>query len=60
VLESKYIIVGVPNDNDIASRALFAPDVHPQVEHVMQIDIREQRRNDSPNAKDNLGSALIQ
>jgi hypothetical protein len=45
VLESKYIIVGVPNDNDIASRTFLAPDVHPQVEHVMQMDIREQRRN---------------
>src|SRR6266852_1725844 len=45
VLEPEYIIVGISDDNDIASRALLAPDVHPQVEHVMQIDIREQRRN---------------
>src|SRR6266699_3650232 len=45
MLETENIIVGVPDDNDIASRALPAPDVHPQVEHVMQIDVREQRRN---------------
>jgi hypothetical protein len=35
------IIIGVSDDNDIASRALSAPDVHPQVEHVMQIDVRK-------------------
>jgi hypothetical protein len=30
---------------DIASRELLAPDVHPQVEHVMQVNVREQRRS---------------
>src|SRR5215469_9306296 len=43
MLKTEYIIVGVTDDNDIASRALLAPDVHPQVEHIMQIDVREQR-----------------
>jgi hypothetical protein len=45
MLESEYIVVRVSNNNDVASRTLSAPDVHPQVEHVMQIDIRKQRRN---------------
>src|ERR1700733_7872339 len=45
MLKSKYIIIRVSNNNDVASRTLSAPDVHPQVEHVMQIDIRKQRRN---------------
>ncbi len=43
MLEPEYVIVGISDDNDIASRALPAPDVHPQVEHVMQIDVRQQR-----------------
>ena len=43
VLEADGIVVGVPDDNDVASRALPAPSVHPQVEHVMQVDVREQR-----------------
>jgi hypothetical protein len=55
MLESDNIIVGVSDDNDIASRALSAPDVHPQVEHVMQIDVRKQRRSHSPYTKGNLG-----
>ncbi|HVI80269.1 MAG TPA: hypothetical protein VM715_19355, partial [Candidatus Acidoferrum sp.] len=38
VLEPDDVIVGVPDDNDVASRALLAPDVYQQVEHVMQID----------------------
>src|ERR1035438_7117400 len=45
VLKSEYIVIRVSDNDDIASRALPAPDVHPQVEHVMQIDVREQRRS---------------
>jgi hypothetical protein len=45
VLESKHIVIRVSDDNHLASGALPAPDVHPQVEHVVQIDIRKQRRN---------------
>ena len=45
VLEPEDIVIRVSDDNDIASRALLAPGVHPQVEHVMQIDVRKQRRN---------------
>jgi hypothetical protein len=28
--------------------------VHPNIEHVMQVEVREQRRNDGLNAKDNF------
>ena len=45
MLKPDNVIVGVPDDNDVASRALLAPGVHPQVEHVMQIDVRKQRRS---------------
>jgi len=40
VLKPDDVIVGVPDDNDVASRALLPPGVHPQVEHVMQIFVR--------------------
>jgi hypothetical protein len=50
VLKPEYIIIGVPGDNDIASRTSSEPDVHQQVEHVMQIDIREQRRSHTVHA----------
>jgi hypothetical protein len=44
-LEPENIIIRVPDDNDIASRALLAPGFHPQVEYIMQIDVRKQGRN---------------
>jgi hypothetical protein len=45
MLEPEYVIIRVPDDNNIALRTLLAPDVHPQVEYIMQIDIGKQRRN---------------
>ncbi len=42
VLESEDIVIRVSDDNHVASRALLAPGVHPEVEYIMQIDIRKQ------------------
>ena len=43
MLETKNIIVSVSDNNDRTLRTLPAPGVHPQVEHIMQIDVREQQ-----------------
>ena len=43
MLKAQYVVVRIADDNDLALRTLSAPDIHPQVEHVMQIDVRKQR-----------------
>jgi hypothetical protein len=47
-------IVGVADDNYLAHGHSLAPGFYPQVENVVQVHVGEQRRNDSPNAKDNF------
>jgi hypothetical protein len=42
-LETHHQIVGVPDDNTIALRHSLAPGFDPQVEYVMQVDVRQQR-----------------
>jgi len=44
-LKTEYIVIGISDDNDITTRTLLAPGVHPQVEYVVQVDIGKQRRN---------------
>src|ERR1700752_3224537 len=51
-LRSWRTIVGVADDNDIAPSHFLTPSLYPQVEDIMQVHVGEQRRNDSPNAKD--------
>ena len=43
MLKSEHIVVRIADDNHFPLRALLAPGIHPQVEHVMQINIRQQR-----------------
>jgi hypothetical protein len=43
-LRSWRTIVGVADDNHVALRHFLAPGFDPQIEDVMQIDIRKQRR----------------
>ena len=43
VFETHHQIVGIPGDNDVAPRHFLAPGFYPQVEDVVQIDIRQQR-----------------
>src|SRR5262249_11153773 len=54
VLEAHHQIVGVTDDYHIASRHFLAPGFDPEVEHVMQVHVGEQRRTDSTYAKGNL------
>ena len=54
VLESRYEIVGVADHYHLAFRHFLAPDLRPQIEDMMQVHVRQQRRDDSPNAKDNF------
>jgi hypothetical protein len=39
---------GIPDYHDLALRILPAPDVHPEIETVVQVNIREERRNHAP------------
>jgi hypothetical protein len=43
LLKSEHTVVRVADDNHFPLRTLLAPGIHPQVEHVMQINIRQQR-----------------
>jgi hypothetical protein len=44
VLESEHDIIGEPDDNHVAVGLLLAPRPDPQVEHVVETDVREQWR----------------
>src|SRR5450631_3134786 len=46
--EAHHQIIGVSDDCDIALRDFPAPDFDPQVEHIVQVDVRNQRRNHRP------------
>ena len=41
--ETHHQIVSIPDDNDIALSHFLAPGFGPQVEYVMQVDVRQQR-----------------
>jgi hypothetical protein len=58
--EVHHQVVGMTDDYDIALRDFLTSDFDPKVEHAVQPDVSQQRRNDSPNARDNMGPALIQ
>ena len=42
-LEAHHQIVGIPDDNDIAPSHFPALGFDPQIEYVMQVDVRQQR-----------------
>src|SRR5439155_22316221 len=44
-LKSQNGVIGKTDDHYLALRPLLAPDVHPEIENVVQVDIREERRN---------------
>ena len=54
VLEPNHDVVRVPHDDHIAVRLLSTPCLNPQIERVMEIDIRQQRRRRSPYTKGNF------
>jgi hypothetical protein len=43
MLESRDDIIRVADDNHLAVRPFLAPHVHPEIEPVVQVDIREKR-----------------
>jgi hypothetical protein len=43
VLKAQHNIVGISDNYDIARCHFLAPSFHPQIEHVMQVHVREQR-----------------
>jgi len=55
LLEPQHRVVGVAHDDDIAARLLLPPLLHPEIQDVMQVEIRQDRRNDGLNAKGNVG-----
>ena len=48
MLKARHIVVGEPHENHVPARVPPPPLVGPQVEHVVQEHVREQRRNRSP------------
>ena len=55
VLEAHDQIVGVTHHDHVALRFASPPLLRPQIEHVVQVDVSQQRREHSPNAKGNFG-----
>lgn len=43
MLESGHKIVSVSDNNHVAARHFLAPDLYPQIEHIVQIHVRQQR-----------------
>ena len=54
VLEAHHEVVGEAHDDHVTARVPTPPLVGPQVEDVVQVDVRKQRRNRRP-----LRSALL-
>ena len=45
VLKSEYEIIRVANDDDVAARMSFPPLLDPQIEDVVEVHIRKERRD---------------
>jgi len=54
MLDSHDEVVRKPDHDDVPLGLRLPPSLDPQIQHIMQIDIRQQRRDDSPYAKGNL------
>ena len=48
MLEAHDVVVGEPHDDHVPARVPPSPLVGPQVEDVVQVDVRKQRRNRRP------------
>lgn len=55
VLESDHEIIGVADHDHVPLRHFLAPDLCPQIENMMQVHVRQQRRYHRLNAKGNMG-----
>jgi len=58
-LEAGDPVVCVADQSSIAPAALAELPFKPQVESIVKIDVGQDRRYDSPNAKDNLAHSLL-
>ena len=54
VLEANDSVVGIPHDDHVARGLMPSPALGPEIEGIVQVDVREQRRDDALNAKDNF------
>ena len=45
-LKAQYRVIRVPHDDDIARGLPLAPLVDPEIQTIVEIDVRQQRRND--------------
>jgi hypothetical protein len=54
VLEAGHQIVGITHDDHVALGFPPSPAFGPKVEDVVEVDVGEERRNGSSDAKDNL------
>src|SRR5438876_178719 len=43
-LESNHYVVGEPHDDDLAVGLLPAPRLDPELKHVVEVDVRQERR----------------
>ena len=48
VLKGHHQIVGVAHDVHLAARLPLSPLTCPQVDHVVQVDVRQERADDGP------------
>src|SRR5215472_15624561 len=44
-LEPENDVIRIADDDHVALRMFSAPDVHPEIEHIMEIDISKERRD---------------
>src|SRR5690606_29905733 len=56
-LKSQHDVVRKPDDDDVASGLLLPPCLDPDIEHVVQIDVRQERRC-APRWRDRKSSRL--
>ncbi len=54
MLESQYDIIRISHYNQIARCSSLSPLLGPKIQHVVEIDVGQQRGYDSPNAKGNF------
>ena len=55
MLKARHIVVGEPHEDHVPPRVAPPPLVGPQVKHVVQVDVREQRRHRCPLRRSRLG-----
>ena len=48
VLEANNNVVGIPHDDDVARGLAPSPALGPEIEHVVQIDVGQERRDHRP------------